>query len=937
MASADFRGALEVLEGLYKETTAGSGRLALVTGGLGVGKTRLLHAFSRQAADSGALVLMSIGARAERHLQGGVSYQLFHSADLPADIRSRVAPLIAPRSGSSDGADQDIGVVMPGELRSAQLLCDALLELARHQPVVVCVDDIQFADRFSLRFLLHLQRRLATSRVLMVLTYWEWPQLTLPLFHAEMTRLPHHRIGLRPLSVPDVTELVADALGEPAAERYGAVFHRASGGNPLLAGALIEDHRSGPRLEDVNGEPRPAAGQAYRQAILTCLHRWDPLLPQVAQGLAVLGGHAAPGDIADLLALAAGPADHALRVLENAGLLEDGCFRDPAGREAVLSGLPPQELVRLHLRAAELRHQRGAVATEVADHLVAAGEVPGPWSTAVLREAAEEALAADDPRAAVRYLQLALGSGLRECERIAVIEALACARWRINPSATPQYTPHLEAALEEGTLSRRGAALLFQHSLVQGDSAALPRTLVALNGSGNRADGRTAAEVSLACHWVFGRADRSLSEPPDDALPQRHTAADDPWARAVAALATGGAYRDHDALVLGAERILQNCRLSDITLAAIATALGALVEAQELEKAAHWCDALIAEATRRQAPAWRAVLESLRAYVALNSGALAASAAHAERALSLISASAWGVLIGGPLSTLVLANVAMERLDAAAEALRRRVPAAMSDTMFGLHYLRARGRYHLATNSVLAAVSDFQNCRRLMNSWGQGHTTLMRLLGTDLAEADLLLGRTAAARELVTEHLRAVPQVDTRVRAISLRLLARCSEPAQRPGTLKQAVRCAQASGDRWELARALDELGRAYQESGDGERAREAIRRAVQETRACLATTVPAEPGVRAPAVGSADGRAKVPSPPVLSDAEHRVAVLAARGHTNRAIGRRLYITVSTVEQHLTRVYKKLGVNGRVDLAAGLALHGVTEAGPEEETRGTA
>lgn len=52
-----------------------------------------------------------------------------------------------------------------------------------------------------------------------------------------------------------------------------------------------------------------------------------------------------------------------------------------------------------------------------------------------------------------------------------------------------------------------------------------------------------------------------------------------------------------------------------------------------------------------------------------------------------------------------------------------------------------------------------------------------------------------------------------------------------------------------------------------------------------------------------------------VLSDAELRVAELAARGHTNREIAGRLYITVSTVEQHLTRVYRKLQVDGRIDL----------------------
>ncbi|MEY9968292.1 DNA-binding NarL/FixJ family response regulator, partial [Streptacidiphilus sp. MAP12-16] len=51
------------------------------------------------------------------------------------------------------------------------------------------------------------------------------------------------------------------------------------------------------------------------------------------------------------------------------------------------------------------------------------------------------------------------------------------------------------------------------------------------------------------------------------------------------------------------------------------------------------------------------------------------------------------------------------------------------------------------------------------------------------------------------------------------------------------------------------------------------------------------------------------------LSSAERRVASLAALGHTNREIARDLFITVSTVEQHLTRVYRKLNVTRRSDL----------------------
>jgi DNA-binding CsgD family transcriptional regulator len=52
-----------------------------------------------------------------------------------------------------------------------------------------------------------------------------------------------------------------------------------------------------------------------------------------------------------------------------------------------------------------------------------------------------------------------------------------------------------------------------------------------------------------------------------------------------------------------------------------------------------------------------------------------------------------------------------------------------------------------------------------------------------------------------------------------------------------------------------------------------------------------------------------------VLTEAERRVAELVSLGRTNREVAKTLWITVSTVEQHLTRVYRKLNINGRGDL----------------------
>ncbi|NUT45197.1 MAG: helix-turn-helix transcriptional regulator, partial [Thermoactinospora sp.] len=73
--------------------------------------------------------------------------------------------------------------------------------------------------------------------------------------------------------------------------------------------------------------------------------------------------------------------------------------------------------------------------------------------------------------------------------------------------------------------------------------------------------------------------------------------------------------------------------------------------------------------------------------------------------------------------------------------------------------------------------------------------------------------------------------------------------------------------------------------------------------------------------ALGRAADAGGAPSPlpgdliGVLSVGERRVAALAAAGYSNREIASKLYITISTVEQHLTRTYRKLNIRRRADL----------------------
>ncbi|MFI9008187.1 AAA family ATPase [Actinosynnema sp. NPDC053489] len=898
----DHGGALAELADLFVACTAGTGRLALVSGGLASGKTELLQRFQRHVAASGALLLTATGAPAERALQAGVIDQLFHGAGLPPEIADRVSHLITPIAAAVGDPGSDVRSIQHSHVRPVHELCGILLELSRERPVVLCVDDVQFADSSSLQFILYLRRRMRSGRLLVVLAEWEQPQPTLPLFNAELSRRPHHRIRLAPLSPAGIAGLLRDHVPDP--DGPAAVWHGLTGGNPMLVRALVEDLAAG------HEAVADRAGPAFGRAVLECLHRWEAGFPEVARAIAVLGRDVVGEDRTPvLLGRLAGTTPEAVAqvvdVLTAAGLLADGGFRHPGAAAVVLDSTPGAERARLHARAAELLYQRGAAAAVVADHLVAADRVAPGWPVTVLRIAGEQALMDDDVAAAVRYLEPALPAAERD-ERLRITSVLVQALWRVNPAAAVVHLGPLHEAMWEGRLRGRAAMTVVQHALWSGDETTAVRALGVLADNPGVLDPQSAAELRIICQWFHGLGAVSAvaSDVPADA---------DPWVAAAQAVGTFWTTEFHPDALASAEHILQSCRLGDMSLEVVLTALLILAHGGRPDRAEWWCDRLAAEATRGGAVTWQAILEVVRADIALRRGEVVVAAARAETALGLLPHEGWGLSIGYPLAVLLDANTALGRHRVVAGVMRLRVPDAMFSTVAGLRYLHARGHGNLAAGRVLAAISDFQNCGTRMREWGLDLPVLAPWRN-GLAQANLALGRPEVARELIREQMR-LPAGDRRTCGASLRVLAAAGDPAERPRLLREAVRHLRRAGDRVELARALSDLSEALDALGEHGEARELARVAVAETKASYSGALPIP-------VDWEDGGndAAGDDRPVLSDSELRVAELAAKGHTNREISGLLYITVSTVEQHLTRVYRKLGVRSRADLPSRLA-----------------
>ncbi|WP_424529411.1 LuxR C-terminal-related transcriptional regulator [Sphaerisporangium viridialbum] len=917
MAVDDQRKGMTSLRELLAEVVAGKGRIAMVTGAIATGKSELLYAFTERAFDHGALPLTATGSRAESGLPLGVLSQLVHGAPLTEEQRAATLGLLHEGARSQMSNDPRAEAIEHVDVQIVDALCTVLLELSERCPLVIAVDDVHYADRASQLCLAYLARRVKFADVMLVFSAPDPSAHLQSLFHTEVLRQPHCRpIRLAHLNLAGVEERVTDRAGAEAARRFAAECHALSGGNRLLIDALLEDHQA-------TGSP----GQRYGEAIVAYLRRADRRMSLVARGLAVLGDASSVGP---LLGESKVAVSTSIQALGDAGVLGEGRFRHEIARSAVLAELDASERIALHRRAAELTYEEGSPPVVVAEHLLHASHAGDPWALSVLEEAARQALRDDGVESAIEYLKLAWRACGDERRRARIATALMRAEWRINPSTPAGHLAELTDALHKGYLGGGDAVVLAKALLWHGhvDDA---REVLAHLKEREKLDQESAAELAAARPWFrtlypsflthlpeVGR-ERTVAAASSLRVGRRMEAAD-----ALASVMTEGPRED---TVATAELILRGSRLDEMTLDTVETALLALTYADLPGKAAPWCDAFIDEAESRRAPSRQARLSAIRAEIGLRRGDLAGAAQDAQRALELIPAGSWGVTVGGPLGSLLLAGAAMGKLDEYLQHFNQPVPEAMLETRYGLQYLHAKGRFNLMADQPQQALRDFRLCGELMSRWKLDVPGFIAWR-TDAAEALIRLGEPDEAVRLVNDQLSRCDSRSKRAQGIATRLLASVSELRHRATLLRRSADLLQSGGDRYQLARTLFDLTEAYQASGEYRQAEIFGRR----TRV-LAQECHAEPLIRALSRGAEDDE---PDPgsssgvtAIMSDAERRVAALAAEGYTNREISRKLFITMSTVEQHLTRIYRKLNVTRRTELPARLA-DGLSAPAPE-------
>ncbi|MFI7589922.1 BTAD domain-containing putative transcriptional regulator [Spongisporangium articulatum] len=430
---------LRELQAAVADALAGQARCLVVEGPAGIGKTRLLAEARRLAADSGGRVLFARGSQLEREYGFGAVRQLFEDAvtDAPGTLTGPAAPAAALFGTGDETAPESAPVVTHALYRLA-------LNLAAAVPLVLAVDDLQWCDAASLRFLVYLANRMEGLPLLVVATLrtgepHQEEELIGHLLHDPVT----DRLRPGPLSREGVAELVDTRLG--TAERpFVEACYATTSGNPLLLRQLLralQSERVSPDAAHAQVVTR-IGSRAVSSLVLMRLSRMPEPAPAVAAAVAVLGSGAELPVVAVLAGVGEEAAADAVAGLARAEILRDSYplgFVHPLVADAVYRDLAPGRRQLHHARAARVLADAGAAPESVAAQLLQVPPRGDAWVVSALRTAAARARERAAPEAAATLLRRALAEPPIPTERTAVLlelgqaEAISDAPSAIEP------------------------------------------------------------------------------------------------------------------------------------------------------------------------------------------------------------------------------------------------------------------------------------------------------------------------------------------------------------------------------------------------------------------------------------------------------------------------------------------------------------------------
>jgi tetratricopeptide (TPR) repeat protein len=479
------------------EAMSGRGRLCLLAGEPGIGKTRLADELAATARDRGARVLWGRcweagGAPAywpwvqvlRSHVADELPHRIAHQfGDAAPDLASLLPDIRDVVPGSQP---RELGDPESARFRLFDAVASVLHRVARTVPLVIVLDDLHAADAPSLLLLQFVSTQISSSPLLVVGTHRDVeldPDLPIVTAVAELLREPRTaRLELAGLPEGDVARLVEVITGRPASDGLVRAIHVETGGNPLFVGELVRLLAAEGQMEDPadDGIARLRIPSGIRHTILRRVGHLSEPCREVLMLASVIGRELSVAileRVAEVTSSDLGPSVEeaiAARVLgEVPTAVGRVRFSHALVRDALYEEIPPSRRAELHLRAGralEALHagDPDSHLAEIAHHYLLAVPAVDP-ATAIERAVragrwASRHLAYEE---AARLYEVALrvldGSGPEGQEaRISLLLALGFARAGAgdDPRAKEAFRRSAELARREGLPERLAEAAL---------------------------------------------------------------------------------------------------------------------------------------------------------------------------------------------------------------------------------------------------------------------------------------------------------------------------------------------------------------------------------------------------------------------------------------------------------------------------------------------
>jgi len=913
---------------LLNAVAAGRGGTAVLEAAPGMGKTALLRWTERAALGVGLRVGRARGSELEQEFAFGVVRQLFASLSVP------LADADTPLDPASAAVLAGDGAVPPSLFAVLASLTDLLVRLSRSGPVVLLVDDAQWADVPSMQLLDFLARRVEQLPVLAVVASRAGHPGPAGLLDALVAQAAA-RFEPRALSTDAVAAAIREQLPDDADAAFVRACRETTGGNPLYLRELLRALAAAGVSPSAASVPAVLAARpgGVTRHVRARLHHLPPGTQRLATRLALLGEGSDLATGARLAGLDDRSAVGAADVLVQQGVLEQvdpAYFVHALVRDALLELLSPGERVREHDRAAGLLAARGAAPERVASHLLLTPPQQRPDRVDVLVAAADQARRRGTPTAAIVYLRRALSEPPPPADVSEISRTLGnCEAYglELEPSEL-----HLRAAVDEARDSTQRALAAFSLARCQnarGDADQALQTLLDLDdhpGGAQPVDpllavrvqaelagfARVALRPRLARERLASLRGRSEQAqrlwPPVRDLLEAHGS--------LTRLQEGGAAAPAAAQ---AERSLAAGRLGPDG-SALYIAVQTLLCTDRLDAAEQHLELARARADDRGLLVPLAMTRGYLSRAALLRGDLRTAQAHVEAGLAVSNGSHFA----RPLlhATQVRLLLARGEVDEAGRVLAGSALPGTSAPRSALHFwlLEARAAWRGARGDLEGALRDFQLGRQSYEDAGWAQLVdVAWLLGG--ARAAAALGQRDLAADLVAQHRRIADALGTpRAVAAGLHVTALLAAEGQGLAPATEAVRLLEDSPARLELAQALETQAGLLAADGERTAARRVLERALELAVTCSAGLLADR--LRS-AVTGGEGRPprqRLSGEPSLTPTERQVAHLAAGSLTNRQIAERLLMSSKTVEAHLRRVFRKLELTSRTQLAARLA-----------------